>query len=93
MCSVNIHKSCKRLNLYKFVNPFRNTKTEITDVSGSNNVINPPAPVLETEPNLKDRISKAKLVRSYSFLSQFTCTGIMFQYCDVLLFHQLCHIS
>ena len=30
---------------------------------GSNNVINAPAPVLETETNLKEGISKAKLVR------------------------------
>ena len=44
-------------------------------MSGSNNVINAPEPVLETEPNLTEGISKAKLVRSYSFLSQFTCTG------------------
>ena len=56
----------------KFVYPFRNTKTEITEVSGSNNVINAPEPVLETEPNLTEGISKAKLVRSYSFLLSFT---------------------
>ena len=52
----------------KFVYPFRNTKTEIRDVPGSNNVMNAPAPVLETEPNLKDSMNKAKLVRSHFFL-------------------------
>ena len=54
-------------NSYRFAYPFRNTKTEITDVPTSNNVINPPAPVIEIEPNLKDGMSKATLVRSHSF--------------------------
>ena len=62
----------------KFVYPFRNTKTEIRDVPGSNNVMNAPAPVLETEPNLKDGIIKEKLVISHFVLSlSFTCISIL----------------